>query len=230
MLDYVLISDCHLGSEFIQQDLLLKFLEKIRPLCRNLILVGDIFDFWREKSKLENISIFKRFVKVTYLPGNHDIEIQYASFLTKGIQRSAIVPIGEVNAFATHGDIFDKHFGSNILFYELLNKFIYYLSVKLNYDIRTKAQFLTEWFYQKNLETMQKVSENLIGSKYPIVIYGHTHCPGIQTLNGIQFHNLGSWFESPYCFCTQGDKYAYYEITESALLPEEKDFHSYRGH
>ena len=75
------ISDVHLGTAGCKADFLLDFLR--RTDCEQLYLVGDIIDGWRLRKSWywtaefdevlrEILTMARRGVAVTYIPGNHD--------------------------------------------------------------------------------------------------------------------------------------------------------------
>ncbi|MCE5214249.1 MAG: metallophosphoesterase family protein [Methanobacterium sp.] len=75
------ISDIHIGYEKSNKDDLLRFMDEIKgEKIDHLILLGDIFDFWRRnsiKAIIENQEIFKEIYQLNvgdihYIIGNHD--------------------------------------------------------------------------------------------------------------------------------------------------------------
>jgi UDP-2,3-diacylglucosamine pyrophosphatase LpxH len=77
----IFLSDVHLGTKGCRSDFLLDFLR--RTDCEQLYLVGDIIDGWRLRKSWywtaefdevlrEILTMARRGVAVTYIPGNHD--------------------------------------------------------------------------------------------------------------------------------------------------------------
>lgn len=82
------LSDAHLGAKLLNNNrerelMLVNFLQKIKPDCSELYLLGDMFDFWFEYKRVVPKG-FVRFlaeladftdhgIKVHFFTGNHDI-------------------------------------------------------------------------------------------------------------------------------------------------------------
>lgn len=82
------LSDAHLGSQLLtnnkeREHKLVHFLESIRPVCQELFLLGDMFDFWFEykrtvpKGYIRFLAELAKFtdegINVHFFTGNHDI-------------------------------------------------------------------------------------------------------------------------------------------------------------
>jgi len=82
------LSDAHLGAKLLTNNRereyeLVRFLEMIRPQCRELFLLGDMFDFWFEykyvvpKGHIRFLAELAKFtdegIVVHFFTGNHDI-------------------------------------------------------------------------------------------------------------------------------------------------------------
>ena len=80
-------SDVHLGllsraEDKIREELLLKFLDKIRNDCERLFIVGDLFDYWFEYKTVIPKYFFRTIhmlyemrregIEIEYVMGNHD--------------------------------------------------------------------------------------------------------------------------------------------------------------
>ena len=82
MLDAIVISDLHLGSEVCQAKQLVHFLEQIKEellVTSELILNGDVFDSWDfrrlKKNHWKVLSVIRSLsdhVKIVWITGNHD--------------------------------------------------------------------------------------------------------------------------------------------------------------
>lgn len=81
------ISDIHLGiqereADKLREDLLLKFFRTIRPVCSQLFIVGDLFDYWFEyrtvipryfyRTLTELGEMTRDGIEIKYIIGNHD--------------------------------------------------------------------------------------------------------------------------------------------------------------
>lgn len=229
MFDDVIISDTHLGHKFSNVKLLKSFLKEISEETKNLYLVGDIFDFWKESYNPAFVELFKPFKKIIYLPGNHDKEMLCGSLFTPWIKKEVAIDIEGFKLFLIHGDDYDPSFGSYGGIIETINNIVYKISCFVNFDIQSVFHFLTECYYEYKFSYFeQKVKENLIDKNFNYLIVGHTHCPGIFKIGGLKVFNLGSWLTKPYAFFVKDNKYAFFKITRNHLLPQEEDYHNFR--
>ena len=225
----VAISDVHIGSVFAKQELFFKFLESL-PETTTLILLGDIVDTWKDMPKENFYKAFLKFPAIFYFPGNHDREILISQILSPTVQKERIIPVNKLQVIFTHGDIFDSTAGIESIFNRVVEAFFYWLSKIIKIDIRTRLEALTNFFYQNLTNFYKKVVCYMLDKQVDVIVYGHTHCPGKQIIQNKTLFNLGCWYGKPYAFFLKGDKYAFFEITEDKLLPEEKDFNDLRGH
>lgn len=82
------LSDAHLGAKLLKNNrereiMLVEFLQRIKPMCAELYLLGDMFDFWFEykyvvpKGHVRFLAELANFtdqgIKVHFFTGNHDI-------------------------------------------------------------------------------------------------------------------------------------------------------------
>jgi UDP-2,3-diacylglucosamine pyrophosphatase LpxH len=231
MYDMVFISDTHLGSHFSKTTLLGKFLNELKTNApKKLFLVGDIFDVWKSNINVPDFTdYFQGFPKIIYLLGNHDSLMKNLTFVSSCIKERAAFSYESKNFLICHGHVLDSDYGNVSMFNFLTDKFFYEFSKLINIDIRSKLHFLTEWYYEKHFpEKEAKIREMELDSLFDFFITGHTHCPGMQEVGSLKIFNLGSWLQTPYAFFLKEGKYAFIEITESKLQPEEKDFNSFR--
>ena len=118
MLDAVVISDMHLGSDNCQAKALVHFLESIHDkqvLTQKLILNGDVFDsidfrrlrkqHWKVLSTLRKLSDE---IEIIWINGNHDGPAEIISQLIGiNVQDEVIVESGNKNILLLHGHRFD---------------------------------------------------------------------------------------------------------------------------
>lgn len=80
----IAVSDMHLGAEGSNRDRFINFIDNIEDDVDRLVLLGDIFDFWRRDPVgvlLENIEIVGKLmslepeINVFYVVGNHDFHL-----------------------------------------------------------------------------------------------------------------------------------------------------------
>jgi len=80
----VVVSDVHLGIEYSNREKFTDFIENLEDDVERLVLLGDIFDFWRRDPVgvlLENIDIVDKLlslepkINVVFVVGNHDFHL-----------------------------------------------------------------------------------------------------------------------------------------------------------
>jgi UDP-2,3-diacylglucosamine hydrolase len=80
----VAVSDVHLGIEDSNKGKFTDFIENLKDDVKDLVLLGDIFDFWRRDPigvLLENIEIVQKLlsleprINVFFVVGNHDFHL-----------------------------------------------------------------------------------------------------------------------------------------------------------
>ena len=117
-LDYVVISDVHLGTYGCKAKELLNYLKTIQP--KVLILNGDIIDIWQfskhyfPKSHMSVIkhitALLTKGTEVYYITGNHDEMLRKFKGFKLGkfkILNKLVLDIDDKKAWVFHGDVFD---------------------------------------------------------------------------------------------------------------------------
>lgn len=224
---FVAVSDVHIGSVFSKQDLFYAFLKNL-PADTTIFLLGDIVDTWKSMPDPQFYSLLSKFVSIRYCPGNHDEEVMLAQIISPFIYKKKILFFMGNNILFTHGDIYDPSCGTDNLWNRFWDILFYKISKFLNIDLRTKAHKITKFFYSKLTPFYKNVEKGLKEDGCDILVFGHTHCPGFKNLGDKKLFNLGCWYDRPYAFFIKGEQYAFVEITESKLLPEEEDFNDFR--
>ena len=221
------ISDLHLGDVFVKTELLNQFLKRIQEIPDlELVLVGDSFDFWRNPE----LSKFKQMfdgVNKKFLIGNHDSFLEFSEFLgARGFKKMEI--LGKTYSLIVfHGDNLDPTFSYPGNISRAGDSLLYSVGSAIGYNLRNLVRFATKWFYGY-LGFNEKIRDNYLGT-YDAAIVGHTHFGGLTEFENFKVFNLGSWYQEPYAFFLRGDeKYAFFEVTDSVLVPAEKDFRSLR--
>lgn len=223
-IDYVVISDVHLGTYGCHAKELLKYLKSIRP--KNVILNGDIIDIWQFSKRYwpeTHTKVLRKIMKfvaegvpVYYLTGNHDellrkfADMQMGSFY---LQNKLVLDIEGQKTWFFHGDIFDvtmQHskwlaklgsVGYDTLI--LLNSFVNWGLTKLgrqkmSFSQKIKAGIKNAVKFINNFE--QTAAQLAIQSGYQTVVCGHIHQTEnrLISLDGghVRYLNSGDWVES----------------------------------
>ncbi|MCG2760527.1 MAG: UDP-2,3-diacylglucosamine diphosphatase [Candidatus Delongbacteria bacterium] len=217
------ISDLHLKldkSEKTKQmkEKLLKFLCSLPDDTKEIVLLGDIFDFWYEWLHVipaYHFDIFYRLrimidngVKITYLAGNHDFYL--GDYLKNEIGINCIsneyeFESGGKKFFISHGDglaASDRGYRllkkilrarmSNLLFRTFIppDLGIYIAKITSGSSRRYRNVDRIKWKGEYLAYAECKMKEG-----YDFVIFGHLHYPEIiETDNGI-YLNTGDWMK-----------------------------------
>jgi UDP-2,3-diacylglucosamine hydrolase len=218
------VSDVHLGidgeytSEF-RELLLIKWLEQVKVDAAEIILAGDIFDFWFEYkhvaprgfyrilAKLREIS--DSGIKLTYFTGNHDMWI--FNYLPQAIGAELIrgTQIREVNGkklFIGHGDglgPYDKkyNFLKSIFssrFFQFLFKLLhpelsFRIALKWSSSSRKSHKYPKKTDF--NDEWLVMFSKKVLEKEHiDFFVFGHRHIPfQVKLGDNTVFTNLGDW-------------------------------------
>ena len=197
----IIVSDLHIGSQYLQSSILEGFLEAL-PEDHEFILNGDIIDqpYSRMKKsdqrildRIEQISLGQ---KVVWIRGNHDNGYTPTGLGKVTVTRS--YSIGN-RLLITHGDDFDEIMPRSRAFIKAF-KLMHHLRVKLGAKPVHVAEYAKKWksFYKvlrKNI-ALNAVS-CAIENGFEAVTCGHTHYPEDMVVDGIRYINTGAWTELP---------------------------------
>ncbi len=219
---YFFISDVHLGYherhvDIERENLLLSFLEKIKPQCQCLFIVGDLFDYWFEyktvipKYFYRTLTALKGFtesgIEIVYLMGNHDfghVDFFEKELNIKVIKEDTERTISGKRFLLSHGDgKSNNDTGYKILKKILRNKFSLWLYLKLHpnfairmasHSSRTSRQYTQNKHYGKT-EGMEEFAQKKISEGFDYVILGHRHKAIHQKIGNGHYINLGDWLK-----------------------------------
>jgi len=207
----IIISDLHIGSQYLQSRILEDFLEAF-PEDHDFILNGDIIDRPYAKMKKSDQRIIDRIEqislsqKVIWIRGNHDNGYTPTGLGKVKVMRS--YSIGN-RLLITHGDDFDEIMPRSRAFMRAF-KLMHHLRVKLGAKPVHVAEYAKKWkaFYRvlrKNV-ALNAVS-CAVENGFEAVACGHTHYAEDKVVNGIRYVNTGAWTELPthYLYITADD-------------------------
>ncbi|MFN5416371.1 MAG: UDP-2,3-diacylglucosamine diphosphatase [Flavobacteriia bacterium] len=221
-------SDFHLGAPTYEKSLerekkICAWMEEIRPTCKELFLVGDIFDFWFEykhaipkgfiRLQAKILSFVESGIPVHFFTGNHDMWMfdYFPKELGVQMHRQPIAKefFGK-SVFIGHGD----GLGPGDLKYKFLKKFFasktcqwLFARIHPNFGIglanwssrssRKSTGSADEIFLGEDQEWLVQFCREKIKSKhYDLFIFGHRHLPlDIAISENSRYHNLGDWLK-----------------------------------
>ncbi len=214
ILDTLILSDVHLGSEVSRARDAVRLLESLR--YRRLILLGDIFcdlnferlkrDHWKFLSCIRKLSNPKRNVEVVWVEGNHD------HGLSKLMSHLVGVPVYQryvweyagFRHLAIHGHQFDR-FVSRNAFLSRFGELLFYRIQQLDGKGKAFSRFLdrmnTRWLRME--ETVARGALNFARhGRVDRIFCGHTHVATSQFHDGVWYYNTGCWIDQQPTYIT----------------------------
>ncbi|WP_298880913.1 UDP-2,3-diacylglucosamine diphosphatase [uncultured Polaribacter sp.] len=251
-LDYVVISDVHLGTYGCRAKELLSYLKTIQPNV--LILNGDIIDIWQfnkryfPKSHMSVIkhitSLLSKGTEVYYITGNHDEMLRKFKGFQLGnfkILNKLIINLDCKKAWIFHGDVFDvtmqhskwlaKLGGKGYDLLILINTFINWISSlfgkgKLSLSKKIKNSVKSAVKFINNFELI--ASDIAIENNYDYVICGHIHQPEIREIENNKgktvYLNSGDWIENLTSLEYSNKKWRLYEYSKDKLAQKNEEY------
>jgi UDP-2,3-diacylglucosamine pyrophosphatase LpxH len=214
MLDAVILSDIHLGSDNCQARRVCQLLERIHDgelTTSRLILNGDVFDsidFRRlHKSHWKALSLIRKLsdsVDIIWVCGNHDGNAELISHLLGvTVQEDHVLESGSQRILVLHGHVFDE-FIDNHPILTWVGDTAYKL---LQWLDRTHS--FAKWAKRGSktfLRCARRIEEGSVElarrRDCTSVCCGHTHVASARTDQPIPYYNSGCWTELPGSYLT----------------------------
>jgi UDP-2,3-diacylglucosamine hydrolase len=218
------ISDIHLGLQSKEQEnekemLLVRFLKFAGENCKELYIVGDLFDYWFEYKRVYQKGFFRTLtalqdltragIKVHYFIGNHDF--MHGNFFRDeigvelhedGIEKT----INGKRFYIAHGDGLVKNdFGYNMLKKVLRNKtlqmFYSFIHPDLGVGLASRTSKSSREYTSKKdygeVDGLFDAAKRKIDIGYDYVLFGHLHKRIYEKYREGYYINLGSWLSAP---------------------------------
>ena len=242
-LDYVVMSDLHLGTYGCHASEILNYLKSIDP--KTLILNGDIIDIWQFKKSYfpkNHLKVIKKIIdlaskgtEVIYITGNHDEFLRrFTDFKLGNIElcNKKILNINGDKTWIFHGDVFDssvqyskwiaKLGGKGYDFLIRLNAISNYILTKLDkekYSFSNKIKASIKKAVKFIGDFEKTASELALENNYDTVICGHIHQPNniLVEQNGkkVRYLNSGDWVENLTALEYKNKKWSIYTYDNS---------------
>ena len=200
----LILSDLHLGSPICQSELILKTLYSYE--YDKLIINGDLLDSyhlhrlckkqWKILSELRKISKTKECI---FIVGNHDENCEVISILLGfNFVKEYTEKIGNKHIHFTHGDNFDTFIKNQPLITELASGIYFYLQkIDKNQKYTRKIKKLIKTWKNASDVLAKKACIWANQKKYNAIVLGHTHIAKHETIDNIEYVNLGSQCDLP---------------------------------
>lgn len=222
--NYLFISDIHLGLqspeiERKKERLLVNFLATQAVSCKELFIVGDLFDYWFEYKRVYQKGFFRtltalqdlteRGVKINYFIGNHDF--LHRDFFEKELgtilyENPIEILLNNKKFFIGHGDGLVKNDYWYLVLKKIMrNKFIQRLYSLLHPDFGIGiASYMSKssrnYTSNKNygeVDGLFEAAAKKIDKGFDYVIFGHLHKRIYKSYKQGFYINLGSWLDKP---------------------------------
>ena len=200
----LVLSDLHLGSPICQADLIVQTLHQYE--YDKLIINGDLLDSyhihrlckkqWKVLSELRKISKTKECI---FIVGNHDTNCDIISTLLGfNFVKYYTEKINGKHIHFVHGDKFDSFIQNCPVITELASGVYFYLQ-----KIDKKQKYTRK--IKKMIKTWKNASDTLARKackwadqlKYDAIVLGHTHIAKHETIDNVEYVNLGSQCDLP---------------------------------
>jgi len=239
----IFIADAHLrGADDENFRLLLAFLESLPETVTEIVILGDLFDFWfgyspalrrRYAPLLELFMRLKgRGVRFTYFEGNHDFFL--GPFFSRDLE-ARIYPDGAELTFSgrrfylAHGDHLDEDNGGYRAWRRLVrSRLVFWLmrvlpeglvlgiAARLSRHSRARAVSIDE--VEQQLERFRRAAAARFAAGYDAVVLAHLHRPLLERTNREGREHVlaspGAWM---------GGRYTYLREEEGRLTLEAYD-------
>ena len=242
-LDYVVMSDLHLGTYGCHASEILNYLKSIDP--KTLILNGDIIDIWQFKKSYfpkNHLKVIKKIIdlaskgtEVIYITGNHEKFLRrFTDFKLGNIElcNKKILNINGDKTWIFHGDVFDssvqyskwiaKLGGKGYDFLIRLNAISNYILTKLDkekYSFSNKIKASIKKAVKFIGDFEKTASELALENNYDTVICGHIHQPNNilveQKGKKVRYLNSGDWVENLTALEYKNKKWSIYTYDNS---------------
>jgi UDP-2,3-diacylglucosamine pyrophosphatase LpxH len=201
LLDAILLSDLHLGSESCQVLEVLEFLETL-PDTQRLILNGDVLEnteyrltkqHWRVLSRLRKLSDN---LELVWVRGNHDFDAESVAHLIGAkFVPEYMFESGGKKILCVHGDAWDRFLTDHPIITTVVDWFYLYMQ-RLSRRLATRAKRSSKTFLRCVELIRTKAIEYGTAREADIVICGHTHQaepPAGDVPSQPAYCNTGCW-------------------------------------
>jgi UDP-2,3-diacylglucosamine pyrophosphatase LpxH len=209
LLDALIISDLHLGSENCQAKAITHFLDELHEgstRSHRLILNGDVFDsidfrrlkkhHWKVLSLLRKLSDH---IEIIWVNGNHDGPSEFISpLLGVEVRDELILESAGRRILLHHGHRFDN-FIEEHPYITAAGDFTYRVLQKLDssHRVARAAKLRSKTFLRCAAKIEERSIEYAASLGCDAVCCGHTHMPVANEDGPIAYYNSGCWTEKP---------------------------------
>jgi UDP-2,3-diacylglucosamine pyrophosphatase LpxH len=214
MLDALILSDIHLGSDNCQAKRVTRLLERVEEgeiQTARLILNGDVFDsidfrrlnkpHWKVLSHIRKLS---NRVEIIWLCGNHDGSAEIVSHLLGvTVKDDFVLESGSERILILHGHVFDEFLDSHPLLTWVADNIYFFLQrIDRTHSFAKMAKHSSKTFLRCARKVQERAVEMAKRKHCTAVCCGHTHVAGAWDDQPIGYYNSGCWTELPCTYLT----------------------------
>jgi UDP-2,3-diacylglucosamine pyrophosphatase LpxH len=232
MLDAIILSDIHLGSDNCQAKLVCRMLERVvegEVRTARLILNGDMFDsfdFRRlNKTHWKVLSLIRKLsdhLDITWLCGNHDGSAEIVSHLLGvTVMDDYVLESGGRRILVLHGHRFDEFLDNHPILTWLGDTIYGFLQwIDSTHYFAKRAKHGSKTF----LRCAQKIEDGAVEMarrrECTSVCCGHTHAAVAHTEQPVAYFNSGCWTELPCTYLTVAHGVIRVHAFETEAVPQ----------
>ena len=237
MIDAVVLSDIHLGSENCQARRVCELLGRMAEgelAAARLILNGDVFDsidFRRlNKNHWKVLSLIRKLsdhVEILWLCGNHDGSAEIVSHLLGvAVRDDFVLESGGRRILFLHGHVFDEFIDAHPILTRLADTVYGFLQwIDRTHYFAKLAKRGSKTFLRCARKIEERSVEMAKRRHCDAVCCGHTHAATAHTDGSVAYFNSGCWTELPCTYLTirDGEVRLHDFQPDLALVGEEKE-------
>jgi UDP-2,3-diacylglucosamine pyrophosphatase LpxH len=237
MMDAVILSDIHLGSDNCQAKNVVSLLERVAegelPTAR-VILNGDVFDsidfrrlnkhHWKVLSLLRKLSDD---LEITWLCGNHDGSAEIISHLLGvRVMDEFVLESGPARILILHGHVFDDFLDSHPILTWMADCVYCFLQwIDSTHYFAKLAKRGSKTFLRCAKKIEDCSVEHARRKGCTVVCCGHTHAAVARENEHVSYYNSGCWTELPCHYLTVRDGvvqlHAYADVVRTPVVEAE---------
>jgi UDP-2,3-diacylglucosamine pyrophosphatase LpxH len=229
VLDAVLLSDLHLGSESCQVQAVQSFLDTLPP-TRRLVLNGDVLEnteyrltkhHWKVLSRLRKLSDQ---LELVWVSGNHDFDAESVAHLLG----AAFVPeyqfeSGGRRVLCVHGDAWDR-FMTDHPFLSSVADWFYLRIQRMSRRLAVRAKRTSKTFLRCAERVRLEATQYARAKPADVVVCGHTHLAEAAAMSppgSPAYFNTGCWTDHHCHYLTVQDGLVRLEVYVNEVPPAE---------
>jgi UDP-2,3-diacylglucosamine pyrophosphatase LpxH len=227
LLDAVLFSDVHLGSESCQVRAVQRFIDEL-PATARLVLNGDILEntesrltkqHWRVLSRLRKLSDQ---LELVWVRGNHDYDAEsVAHLLGAAFVPEYLFESGGKRVLCVHGDAWDRFLTAHPFLSNVADWF-YLRMQRWSRRLAVNAKRSSKTFLRCAELVRLEAIEYGKGKRADVVVCGHTHHAEAAPSSGPgspAYFNTGSWTDHHCHYLTVQDSQVRLEEVNADEMP-----------